>query len=187
MMPAAFLLLLAALAFAQVSVVQVQVDGQTYIAVRIDAVQQYGANFTSFAYANSSGVYVAVNPPTQQISCRWNNMWYNGTGLVRIPDPSASPVCWFRGFPYPVAVAPMKREILPFPLMQYTWLINIVPIGLAMFWRRIEVAGIMTIILAILNAWAYPLFGFNETQAIAVSLIMIAAGIILILASRAGE
>jgi hypothetical protein len=81
----------------------------------------------------------------------------------------------------------MKREIQPFPLPQYAWLVNLVPIGMAVFWRRIEVAGIMMTILAIINAWAYPLFGFNEGQAIAVSIIMLAAGIILILASRAGE
>ena len=181
------LLLLVALTFGQVAVTQVQVGTETYIAIKIDAIQQYGANFTAFAYANSSGVYVAANPPTQRISCYWDNGWYNGTGMVRIPDPSANPVCWFKDFPYPVAVVPMREEILPFPLPQYAWLINIVPIGLAVFWRRIEVVGIVMGVIAIINVWAYPLFGFNVNQALAVSMVMLTVGIILILASRAGE
>jgi len=82
---------------------------------------------------------------------------------------------------------PMREEILPFPLPQYAWLINIVPIGLAVFWRRIEVVGIVMGVIAIINVWAYPLFGFNVNQALAVSMVMLTVGIILILASRAGE
>jgi hypothetical protein len=181
------LLLAAAAVLGQVSVMQVQVGTETYIAVRINATQQYGANFTALAYANASGVYVAANPPTQRIACYWSDQWHNGTGVVRIPDPSARPVCWFAGFPYPVAVVPMREEIPPFPLGQYLWLVGIVPIVSAVMWRRIEVAGIVAIATAIINAWAYPMFGYSQNQAVAVSMVLLAIGGLLILASRAGE
>jgi len=181
------LLLAAAAALGQVSVVQVQLGTETYIAVKINATQQFKANFTALAYANASGVYVAANPPTQRIACRWGNMWHNGTGLVKIPDPSARPVCWFAGFPYPVAVAPMREEIPPFPLPQYAWIVGIVPIISAVIWRRVEVAGIAAVATAIINAWAYPMWGYSQSQAIAVSMVLLAIGAVLILASRAGE
>jgi len=181
------LLLAAAAALGQVSVVQVQVGTETYIAVKINATQQFKANFTALAYANASGVYVAANPPTQRIACRWDNTWHNGTGLVKIPDPSARPVCWFAGFPYPVAVVPMREEIPPFPLPQYAWLVGIAPIVGAVIWRRIEVAGIAAVATAIINAWAYPMWGYSQSQAIAVSMVLLAIGAVLILASRAGE
>jgi hypothetical protein len=181
------LLLAAATALGQVAVTQVQLGTETYIAVKINATQQFKANFTALAYANSSGVYVAANPPTQRIACYWNGMWYNGTGLVKIPNPSARPVCWFAGFPYPVAVAPMREEIPPFPLPQYAWIVGIVPIIGAVIWRRIEVAGIVAIATAIINAWAYPMWGYSQNQAVAVSITLLAIGAILILASRAGE
>ena len=181
------LLLAAAAALGQVSVVQVQLGTETYIAVKINATQQFKANFTALAYANSSGVYVAANPPTQRIACRWDNTWHNGTGLVKIPDPSARPVCWFAGFPYPVAVVPMRQEIPPFPLPQYAWLVGIAPIVGAVIWRRIEVAGIAAVATAIINAWAYPMWGYSQSQAIAVSMVLLAIGFMLILASRAGE
>lgn len=188
MTAAALLLLLTAVAvLAQVSVMQVQVGTETYIAVKINATRQYGANFTALAYANASGVYVAANPPTQRIACYWNDQWHNGTGLVRIPNPSARPVCWFAGFPYPVAVVPMREEIPPFPLPQYAWLVGIVPIVGALMWRRIEVAGIVAIITAIINAWAYSMWGYTQGQAAVVSMVLLAVGAILILASRAGE
>jgi len=187
MMPILLLLLAAAAALGQVAVTQVQVGTETYIAVRINATQQYGANFTALAYANASGVYVAANPPTQSIACYWDDEWYNGTGLVEIPDPSARPVCWFAGFPYPVAVVPMREEMPPFPLSQYLWLIGVVPVIGAVMWRRIEVAGIVTIATAIINAWAYPMWGYSQSQAIAVSMVLLAIGAVLILASRAGE
>jgi len=182
-----FLLLAAVAALAQVSVVQVQVGTETYIAVKINATRQYGANFTALAYANASGVYIAANPPTQRIACYWDDEWYNGTGLVRIPDPSAMPACWFAGFPYPVAVVPMREEIPPFPLPQFAWLVGIAPVIGALMWRRIEVAGIVAIITAIINAWAYPMWGYSQSQAVAVSMVLLAIGAILILASRAGE
>jgi len=181
------LLLAAAAALGQVSVVQVQLGTETYIAVKINATQQFKANFTALAYANSSGVYVAANPPTQRIACRWGNTWHNGTGLVKIPDPSARPVCWFAGFPYPVAVVPMREEIPPFPLPQYVWILGIAPIVSAIIWRRIEVAGIVAMATAIINAWAYPIWGYSQSQAIAVSMVLLAIGFMLILASRAGE
>jgi len=181
------LLLAAAAALGQVSVVQVQVGTETYIAVKINATQQFKANFTALAYANASGVYVAANPPTQRIACRWGNTWHNGTGLVKIPDPSARPVCWFAGFPYPVAVVPMREEIPPFPLPQYAWIVGIAPIVGAIIWRRIEVAGIAAVATAIINAWAYPMWGYSQSQAIAVSMVLLAIGFMLILASRAGE
>jgi hypothetical protein len=181
------LVLAAAVALGQVSVVQVQVGTETYIAVKINATQQYKANFTALAYANASGVYVAANPPTQRIACVWNDMWYNGTGVVRIPDPSARPVCWFAGFPYPVAVVPMREEIPPFPLPQFAWLVGIAPIVGALIWRRIEVAGIAAVATAIINAWAYPMWGYTQGQAIAVSVVLLVIGAMLILASRAGE
>ena len=181
------LLLAAAAALGQVSVVQVQVGTETYIAVKINATQQFKANFTALAYANASGVYVAANPPTQRIACYWGNTWHNGTGLVKIPNPSARPVCWFAGFPYPVAVAPMREEIPPFPLPQYAWIVGIAPIVGAVIWRRIEVAGIAAVATAIINAWAYPMWGYSQSQAIAVSMVLLAIGAVLILASRAGE
>jgi hypothetical protein len=181
------LLLAVAVALGQVAVTQVQIGTETYIAVKINATQQFKANFTALAYANSSGVYVAANPPTQKIACYWSGRWYNGTGLVEIPDPSARPVCWFAGFPYPVAVAPMKEEIPPFPLGQYLWLVGVVPVVGSLMWRRIEVAGIVAIATAIINAWAYPMWGYSQNQAIAVSMILLAVGALLILASRAGE
>jgi len=156
------LLLAAAAALGQVSVVQVQLGTETYIAV-------------------------AANPPTQRIACYWGNRWHNGTGLVKIPDPSARPVCWFAGFPYPVAVVPMREEIPPFPLPQYAWILGIAPIVSAIIWRRIEVAGIVAIATAIINAWAYPMWGYSQSQAIAVSMVLLAIGFMLILASRAGE
>jgi len=180
-------LLAAAAALGQVSVVQVQVGTETYIAVKINATQQFKANFTALAYANASGVYVAANPPTQRIACRWDNTWHNGTGLVKIPNPSARPVCWFAGFPYPVAVVPMREEIPPFPLPQYAWIVGIAPIVGAVIWRRIEVAGIAAVATAIINAWAYPMWGYSQSQAIAVSMVLLAIGAVLILASRAGE
>jgi len=188
-MRSAFLVLLlaAAAALGQVSVVQVQVGTETYIAVKINATQQYKANFTALAYANSSGVYVAANPPTQRIACHWNGAWYNGTGAVKIPDTSARPVCWFAGFPYPVAVVPMREEIPPFPLPQYLWLVGIAPVVGALMWRRIEVAGIVAVATAIINAWAYPMWGYSPNQAVAVSMVLLAIGALLILASRAGE
>jgi hypothetical protein len=181
------ILLAAAAALGQVAVTQVQLGTETYIAVKINATQQYGANFTALAYANASGVYVAANPPTQKIACYWNSTWHNGTGLVKISDPSARPVCWFAGFSYPVAVAPMKEEIPPFPLPQYAWLIGIAPVVSALIWRRIEVAGIVAIVTAIINAWAYSMWGYSPNQAVAVSMTLLAIGAILILASRAGE
>ncbi len=184
---ALLLLLVAGIALGQVQVVQVQVGTETYIAVKINATQHYKANFTALAYANASGVYVAANPPTQRIACHWSGMWHNGTGLVRIPDPSAEPVCWFAGFPYPVAVVPMREEIQPFPLGQYLWLVGLAPIISAVMWRRIEVAGIVSIATAIINAWAYPMWGYSQSQAIAVSMVLIIIGAMLILASRAGE
>ncbi len=189
-MTAALLLLLlaAAAALGQVQVVQVQLGTETYIAVRINATQHYKANFTALAYANASGVYVAANPPTQRIACRWNDTWHNGTGAVRIPDPSARPVCWFAGFPYPVAVVPMREEIPQFPLGQYLWLVGLAPIISAVMWRRIiEVVGIVSITTAIINAWAYPMWGYNQNLAIAVSMTLLIIGAMLILASRAGE
>jgi hypothetical protein len=188
-MTAAVLLLLlaASAALGQVAVTQVQIGTETYIAVKINATRQYGANFTSLAYANASGVYVAANPPTQRIACYWNGEWYNGTGMVKIPNPSATPVCWFAGFPYPVAVAPMREEIPPFPLGQYLWLVGMVPVVGALIWRRIEVVGIVAVATAIINAWAYPMWGYSQNQAIAVSMTLLAIGAMLILASRAGE
>jgi hypothetical protein len=114
-------------------------------------------------------------------------MWHNSTGVVRIPDPSARPICWFAGFPYPVAVVPMREEIPPFPLGQYLWLVGMVPVVGALMWRRIEVAGIVAISTAIINAWAYPMFGYSQSQAVAVSMVLLAIGGLLILASRAGE
>ena len=188
-MKAAVLLLLltAAAALGQVSIVQVQHGTETYIAVKINATQQYGANFTALAYANASGVYVAANPPMQRIACYWNNTWYNSTGVVRIPDPSARPVCWFAGFPYPVAVVPMREEIPPFPLPQYAWLVGVVPIISALMWRRIEVAGIVSIATAIINAWAFPIFGYSQGQALVVSMVLLVIGTFLVLVSRAGE
>jgi hypothetical protein len=180
-------LLAAAAALGQVAVTQVQLGTETYIAVKINATKQFKANFTALAYANSSGVYVAANPPTQRIACYWNNAWYNGTGLVKIPNPSAKPVCWFAGFPYPVAVVPMKEEIPKFPLSQYLWLVGVAPVAGALMWRRIEVAGITAIATAIINAWAYPMWGYSQNQAVAVSMTLLAIGAILILASRAGE
>jgi hypothetical protein len=188
MTPAVLLLLsAAAAALGQVSVVQVQVGTETYIAVKINATQHYKANFTAVAYANASGVYVAANPPTQRIACMWNNAWYNGTGLVRIADSSARPVCWFAGFPYPVAVVPMREDIPPFPMPQYAWLVGIAPIISAFIWRRIEVAGIVAIATAIINAWAYTMWGYTQDQAVAVSMVLLVVGIMLVLASRAGE
>jgi len=188
MKAAALLLLLAATAaLGQVSIVQVQHGTETYIAVKINATQQYGANFTALAYANASGVYVAANPSTQRIACYWGDAWYNGTGTVRIPDPSAKPVCWFAGFPYPVAVAPMRGEIPPFPLPQYVWLVGMVPIISALIWRRIEVAGIVSIATAIINAWAFPMFGYSQGQALVVSMVLLVIGAFLVLASRSGE
>jgi hypothetical protein len=181
------LLLAAAAVLGQVAVTQVQVGTETYIAVKINATQQYRANFTALAYANASGVYVAANPPAQRIACFWNNAWFNGTGAVKIPDPSARPVCWFAGFPYPVAVAPMREEMPPFPLPQYALFIGIAPIISALMWRRVEVAGIVAVSMAIINAWAYPMFGYTQNQAIAVSMVLLAIGGMLILASRAGE
>jgi len=187
MRAALLLLLAAAAALGQVAVTQVQVGTETYIAVKINATQQYRANFTALAYANVSGVYVAANPPTQRIACYWNNAWHNGTGAVKIPDPSARPVCWFAGFPYPVAVVPMREEVPPFPLAQYAWLIGVVPVAGSLMWRRVEVAGIVAIATAIINAWAYPIFGYSQNQAVAVSMTLLAIGAVLILASRAGE
>jgi hypothetical protein len=183
----AVLLLLAALAFGQVSVVQVQIGSETYIAVKINATNQYNANFTAFAYANSSGIYIATSPSTQRIACRWNSTWYNNTGVVRIPDPSAKPVCWFAGFPYPVAVVPVREEIPRFPLSQYVLFMGMAPVISAIMWRRIEVAGVVSVVTAIINAWAYPIFGYSANQAAAVSIVLLAIGILLILASRAGE
>ncbi len=188
MTAAALLLLLTAVAaLGQVQVVQVQLGTETYIAVKINATQHYKANFTALAYANASGVYVAANPPTQRIACRWGDAWYNGTGLVRIPDPSARPVCWFAGFPYPVAVAPMREEIPPFPFREYLWLVGLVPVVGALMWRRIEVVGVVAIVTAIINAWAYPMWGYSQNIAVAVSMTLLIIGALLILASRAGE
>jgi len=181
------LLLAAAAAFGQVAVTQVQLGTETYIAVKINATQQYKANFTALAYANASGVYVAANPPTQRIACYWDGRWHNGTGLVKIPNSTARPVCWFAGFPYPVAAVPMREEIPPFPLPQYAWLVGIAPLVGALMWRRIEVVGIVAIATAIINAWAYPIWGYSQNQAIAVSMTLLTIGTILILASRAGE
>jgi hypothetical protein len=181
------LLLAAALALGQVAVTPVQVGTETYIAVKINATQQFKANFTALAYANSSGVYVAANPSAQRIACYWNGKWYNGTGMVKIPDSSAMPTCWFAGFPYPVAVSPMQGAIPTFPLSQYAWLIGIVPVATAVMWRRVEVAGVVAVMLALINAWAYPIWGYTPNQAVAVSVVLLVSGIIMILASRAGE
>jgi hypothetical protein len=181
------LLLLAAAAAGEVAVTLVQVGTETYIAVKINATQQYRTNFTALAYANTSGIYVAANPPTQRIACYWDGRWHNGTGAVRIPNPSARPVCWFAGFPYPVAVAPMRGEIPPFPLPQYAWLIGIAPIIGALIWRRIEVVGIVAVATAIINAWAYTMWGYSQGQAVAVSMVLLIVGALLVLASRAGE
>jgi len=188
MTPAVLLLLFAAAAaLGQVSVVQVQIGTETYVAVKINSTQHYKANFTAHAYANASGVYVMANPPTQRIACYWNSTWHNGTGLVRMPDPSARPVCWFAGFPYPVAVVPMREEIPPFPMPQYAWLVGVVPIIGALIWRRIEVAGIVAVSIAMINAWAYTMWGYTQGQAVAVSMVLLVVGIMLMLASRAGE
>jgi hypothetical protein len=81
----------------------------------------------------------------------------------------------------------MREEIPPFPLPQYAWIVGIVPIIGAVIWRRIEVAGIVAIATAIINAWAYPMWGYSQNQAVAVSMTLLAIGAILILASRAGE
>jgi hypothetical protein len=81
----------------------------------------------------------------------------------------------------------MREEIPPFPLPQFAWLVGIAPVIGALMWRRIEVAGIVAIITAIINAWAYPMWGYSQSQAVAVSMVLLAIGAILILASRAGE
>jgi hypothetical protein len=81
----------------------------------------------------------------------------------------------------------MTGAIPPFPLSQYLWLIGVVPIVGSLMWRRIEVSGIVAIVTAIINAWAFPMFGYNTNQAVAVSMTLLAIGAILILASRAGE
>ena len=180
------MLLAAVLASAQV-VTHVVVGTETYIAVRINATGQIAANFSALAYANSSGVYVVANPPTQYISCLWDGRWFNGTGAVAIPDPSAEPVCWFRGFPYPVSVAPIREHVPPFPFAQYLWIVGMAPVISALFWRRIEVAGIASIVVGIINAWAYPLWGYSASTAVSVSVLMIVLGVVMILASRGGE
>jgi hypothetical protein len=167
-----------------VSVQKVVVGTNTYIAISINATKQYSLNFSALAVRNASGIYVLASPSTQKIACWDGSRWHNGTGAVG--PMRGNPVCWFQGLDTPVFLTPIYSAVPAFPLTGLSWALAVAPV-LFMFWRRMEVAGVVSFAVGVFIVYQYSLFGLTVNQAVALSIVMITLGVLMILLSKAGE
>jgi len=188
MRAAALLLLLAALAAAQGGYVTVVTVGTTtYIAVKAPKAQEV-FNVTLNAIANSTGVYVYASKPS--LSCLYNGQWYNATGQIVVLPPNASGfLCWAAGQGplYVVPYAPATWLAPPAALAAYSAVLALALVSSALIFRRLEVAGAVSIITAIVTPTVAPLFGIPPPTASAISIFLFVVGAFLALLSSRGE
>lgn len=185
MKPLAVLLAVSALLAMAAEVAVVTVGTTTYIALNLSSIKYYNLNFSAVAIANDTGVYVLANPPSQRISC-WAGGWYNRTGAVKLP-PGSKPVCFFPGLNTPVYISPVYASYPAMPLAQYAWILAVAATAAPLLWRRIEVAGLFSMAFGALLPTLYPLFGLSPQTAIAMAVLLIAAGAALVAMSKRGE
>jgi len=177
----------AALAAAQGYVTVVTYGSTTYVAVKGVKAQEV-LNVTLNAVANSSGVYVYASKPP--LSCLYNGQWYNTTGQVVVLAPNASGfLCWAAG-QGPIYVTPYVPATWlapPQALAAYGSIMAIALLSSALIFRRLEVAGAVAIVTAIVTPTAAPLFGIPPPTASAIAIFLFVIGALLALISRQGE
>jgi len=177
----------AVLAAAQGYVTVVTYDSTTYIAVKGVKSQEI-LNVTLNAIANSSGVYVYASKAP--LSCLYNGKWYNTTGrVVKLPANASGFLCWAAGQGpiYMVPYAPATQLAPPVALASYSAVLALALVSSVLIFRRLEVAGVVAIITAIVTPTVAPLFGISPSTASAVAIFLFIIGALLALVSRQGE
>jgi len=165
----------------------VTVGTTTYIAVKAPKAQEI-LNVTLNAVANRSGVYVYASKPG--VACLYNGAWYNSTGkLVVLPANASGFLCWAAG-QGPIYVAPYAPATWlapPAGLAAYASVMALALAASVLVFRRLEVAGAVAVIAAIVTPTAAPLFGIPPSTASALAIFMFVIGVLLALLSRQGE
>lgn len=178
---------LVALAAAQGYVTVVKVGDKTYIAVNLPKAQEV-FNVTLQAVGNSTGVYVYASRPG--LSCLYGGRWYNASDQTVVLPPNASGfLCWAagQGPVYVVPYVPATHLAPPAALAAYSAVLALALVSSALVFRRLEVAGAVAIITAIVTPTAAPLFGIPPSTASAIAIFLFVVGAILALVSSRGE
>ena len=178
------ILLLALFVIANVAVVDI--GGKKYIVVNFTNVNAK-LNFTFVAVRNETGVYVVASPSAQRIACLHNGKWHNGTGAVALPKDAQGVICFFAGLDYGVLITPIRAVAAPAALAGYAWVLSLAAVGAALYWRRLEVAGIFAIAMGLAMPYVYHLFAMPWGAAVAMAIVLIAMGAFLIAMSFRGE